>query len=141
MRSALYKDFKANSKRKFSIILTISLLFPKLDWFSHHLLLIFILGRRNQYYLRNFDQFLMFYFGLVFKIRYFNIQVSAICVLISILSAFTSWLNYDLNTTKNVVKILVRFISALGFTRLMVLILKLVYYKTPITMPPSLSWS
>ena len=81
-----------------------------------------------------FDQIFEFYLDLVFKIRYFNIQLSVIWYLIQILSAFTSWLNWDLNTTKNVVKILMKFISTLGFTRLMGLILKLVYYKTQTTM-------
>ena len=90
-------------------------------------------GTSNYSCLTNFYSFISA-LSSKFDISTINIQPSAIWYLISILSSFTSWLNWDLYITKNVVKILVRFISALGFTRLIRLISKLVYYKTLITM-------
>ena len=119
------------------VILTISLVFLKLFYLKSSFI-IYLYFRLQESILFEqlflFDQLFKLYFDLVFKIRYFNIQLSVIWYLIQILSAFTSWLNWDLNTTKNVVKILVRFISAQGYTRLMGLISKLVYYNTLITM-------
>ena len=137
MRSALYEIFKAHSKKMLKVILTISLVFLKLFYLKSSFI-IYLYFRLQESILFEqlflFDQLFKLYFDLVFKIRYFNIQLSVIWYLIQILSAFTSWLNWDLNTTKIVVKILVKFILALGLTRLMGLISKLVYYKTQTTM-------
>ena len=139
MQSALYEIFKAHSKKILKVILTISLVFFQSFFDLKSSFIIYLYFRLQESILFEqlflFDQIFEFYLDLVFKIRYFNIQLSAIWYLNQILSAFTSWLNWDLNTTKNVVKILVKFISLLGLTRLMGLISKLVYYKTQTTMP------